>query len=45
MGKVRYISIDIHHTETDLVASYGLFDVLFYPAWPGLPHYDSLSHF
>lgn len=44
-GKVRYTSVDIHHPDTDLVALCGLPNVLIHLAWPGLPNYDSLSHF
>lgn len=44
-GKVRYISADIHQSDTDLVTLCGLPDILIHLAWPGLPNYDSLLHF
>lgn len=43
--KVRYTVADIHHPDMDLITICGVPDVLIHLAWPGLPHYDSLSHF
>jgi dTDP-6-deoxy-L-talose 4-dehydrogenase (NAD+) len=44
-GKVRHTTADIHQPDLDIVSEYGQPDILIHLAWPGLPHYDALSHF
>lgn len=43
--EVRFFSCDIHEAEINLIAELGTPDLLIHLAWPGLPHYQNVSHF